>query len=232
MGATSYPIKTIMPFPPFCNYCKTVKVVWLFLVHVISAQLWQCRDNIWTDRCFELLLNSSGSPRSFAVVLPLSFCLVESLLCYHVCCFSSYCSGVTSIWTPSRFTNCSEIMHLTNRGYTNIHVAFHNETHDCSEWPESFIKEVLMSFQDCFRVRFLLVARSHLVCANRRYGPWHRQVRGSQLSQLKAGRWPRWWCVVGHFAPLGMFSTWQAQQLVGAVRAAKERIIWSPLREV
>lgn len=36
-------------------------------------------------------------------------------------------------------------------------------THNRSEWPESFIKVVLMSSQDCFRVPILLVAVSHRV---------------------------------------------------------------------
>lgn len=73
-------------------------------------------------------------------------------------------------------------MHLTNGGYANIHVAFHNETHKCSEWPESFIKEALMSFQDCFRVRFLLVALSHLVCSNMKI--WPLAQAGQRRAQL------------------------------------------------
>ena len=54
----------------------------------------------------------------FAVVLLLAFCLAESLVYYHICCFSSYCNGITSTWTPLRFPNYSEIMHLTNMGVT------------------------------------------------------------------------------------------------------------------
>lgn len=168
-----------------------VKVVWLCHVHVIAAQLQRCRDNIWTRCCFALLLNSLGLSRPFTTVLPLSFCLVESPLYYHICCFSSYCGGVTSVWTPLRFPKYSEIMHLTNRGYTDINVAFQNQTHDCLEWPKSFIKVVLMSFQDCFWVLVLLVALSHLVCSlMETWPPAEAGQRWSQSPRLKTGRLP------------------------------------------
>lgn len=90
-----------------------------------------------------------GLSRPFAVVLPLGFCLAESLACYHICCFPSYCSGITSTWTPLRFPKCSEIMHLTNEGLRRHQCSVSALDTRLPEWPKSFIKS---SFNELARL--------------------------------------------------------------------------------
>lgn len=64
-----------------------VKVVWLFIFHVISAQLQQSRDTFCAGCCFALL-KSVGLSRPFALALPLAFCLAEKPVCVITFVFS------------------------------------------------------------------------------------------------------------------------------------------------
>ncbi len=158
-------------------------MVCLFLFHVISAQLQQCQDNISTDCCSALLPKSFGSSWPFAVCCLLPFVSLKAQCIITYCCFSSYCSGIASTWTPLRFAKCSEIMHPTNIGYSDMNVAFQRWNTRSLEWPKSFIKVVLMSLQDCLWVLILLVALSHPVCSL--MSMWPLAEGGQRWSQLK-----------------------------------------------
>lgn len=160
--------------------------------------------------------NPLGSSWPFAVCCLLPFVSLKARCIITYCCFSSYCSGIASTWTPLRFAKCSEIMHPTNIGYSDMNVAFQRWNTRSLEWPKSFIKVVLMSSQDCLWVLILLVALSHPVCSLMTM--WPLAEGGQRWSQLKRKKKKkreiaqiavRCRMLNDAHAPLGVHSTWQ-----------------------
>ena len=138
-----------MPFPSFAIIMKWWKWLGCFFFFTLSRHNY---NKAGTTSGLVVVLHSwspRGSSRPFAVVLPLGVCLAESLARYHICCFPSYCSGITSTWTPLRFPKCSEIMRLTNEGLRRHQCSVSASDARLPEWPESFIKS---SFNELARL--------------------------------------------------------------------------------